>query len=144
MQKKFYQTAEFKRLSKIWEKRLEQEGLKDVEVSVGTEKVLKQNSPNTYRQMDAVRREAKETYFRRLGICLHDADFSGIDGSDDLIVMIFRAHGLKIVEICSYLTKIGMSRYRRTVRLIIRRYEHKWGIRNWKPEQLTYRWKPKT
>lgn len=140
MSKKYYQTREFKSLSIIWEKTLEQEGLGNVEKSLGASLALRQNSSNVYRQMDPVRREAKELYFRKLGQCLHSATF---DSGIDRIVMVLRAHGAKIVEICTHLAKMGMRRYRRTIRLIIRKYEDRWGIRTWKPEQLTYRWKPK-
>lgn len=140
MPKKFYQTTEFKQLSKDWEKRLEEEGLGSVEKTVGTGLALRQNSSNVYRQMDPVRREAKETYFRRLSQCLQTAAF---DSGVDRIVMVLRAQGTKIVEICTHLAKMGMRRYRRTVRLIVRKYEHRWRVRTWKPEQLVYRWKPK-
>lgn len=140
MGKKFYETPEFKEQFAIWEEKLKEEGLQDIEKSIKGKRVLKQNSPNVYRQMDPVRREAKELYFRELGKCLHSACF---DCSVDRVVMVLRSHGAKIVEICDSLAKMGMSRYRRTVRLIIRKYEDRWGIRSWRPDQLKYRWKKK-
>ena len=140
MQKKFYQTKQFQELYNEWEKRLEQEGLGDIEKSLGTKRALKQNSSNVYRQIDPIRREAKELYFRQLSSCLHTACF---DCSVDRVVMVLRAQGAKIVEICRHLATLGMSRYRRTVRFIIRKYEDRWGIRSWRPEQLKKRWKKK-
>lgn len=140
MEKKFYQTPEFEELSEEWEKKLEAEGLADAEKSIGRQRTLKQNATNVYRQMDPVRRQAKELYFQQLGKCLHSACF---DSGVDRVVMVLRAQGSKIVEICEALAELGMCRYRRTVRLTIRKYEHRWGIRIWKPEQLKYRWKKK-
>jgi hypothetical protein len=140
MAKKYYETLEFKALSKQWEKILEQEGLADAETSVGEKRALRQNASNVYRQMDPTRREAKELYFQQLGRCLHSVSLS-FDNEVDKMVMVLRAQGAKITEICAALIEAGCSRYRRTVRLIIRKYEDRWGIRNWNPEQLKYRWK---
>lgn len=140
MQKKFYQTTEFKDLAKLWEEKLEKDGLPDIEKHVGNRQVLKQNSPNVYRQMDSFRREAKEDYFRIIGFCVQDLAF---DNEVDKLVMEHKAKGAKITEICEALLKAGMSRYRRTVRLIIRKYEDRWGIRTWRPEQLKYNWTKK-
>jgi hypothetical protein len=140
MQKKFWETPEFKELSKEWEEILEQSGLANIEKSLGMKRTLKQNASNVYRQMHPTRREAKERYFQELGKCLHTAQF---DCSVDRVVMVLRAQGAKIVEICEHLAKMEMSRYRRTVRFIIRKYENLWGIRTWKPEQLKKQWKRK-
>jgi len=135
MEKKFYLTNEFKSLSKEWDQKLESEGLGDVEKSLDGGRVLRQRSSNVYRQMDRTTIEAKEIYFQQLNSCLQAADF---DSEIDKIVMSLKAQGAKIIEICAYLTEIGKSRYRKTVRLIIRKYEDRWGIRIWRPEQLNY------
>ena len=140
MAKKFFQTKEFKELSKIWEEKLNREGLCQIEKQIGEKRVLVQNSSNVYRQMESTRREAKEIYFQRLGACIYQAHF---DCQLDRIIMTLKADGATITEICIQLLELGMSRYRRTVRLIIRKYEDRWGIRSWKPEQLKYRWKKK-
>jgi hypothetical protein len=141
MRKKFYQTKEFKALAEQWEKKLAQDGLADIEKCVGSQRMLKQNSANVYRQMEATRREAKEYYYQQLSGCLY---FSSFDSEVDRVVMSLKAEGANITEICRELLARGMSRYRRTVRLIIRKYEHKWGIRTWKADQLKYYWKKKT
>jgi hypothetical protein len=137
MRKKYWETTEFKSLSKKWEKKIEESGLVDVEVSIGDSRELKQNSSNVFRQMDQVRREAKENYFKRLSECIQTADF---DCYIDMVVMHQKAQGAKIIEICVELAKQGHSRYRRTVRLIVRKYEDRWGIRHWTPDQLKYNW----
>lgn len=141
MQKKYYQTDSFRREAELWEKVLEQEGLPDIEKRIGEDYVLKQNSSNVYRQMDSTRREAKEIYYQRLATALLFASF---DTEIDQIVMVLKAQGHKITEICKSLAAAGVGRYRRTVRLIIRKYEDRWGIRSWSPEQLKYSWKKKT
>lgn len=142
--KKYYQTDEFKELSEFWEEILKRNGLGDIEKQfntfLGEKRALKQNSPNVYRQMDPVRREAKELYFRELSRCLHTACF---DCAVDRVVMVLKAEGAKIVEICAALEKLGMKRYRRTVRLIVRKYEDRWGIKIWAQDQLKYRWRKK-
>lgn len=140
MEKKFYQNREFKELSREWEKKLERDGLPDIEKNVGEQRELKQNASNVYRQMDPTSREAKELYFQELSQCLHRARF---DNEIEKTVMSLKAEGAKIKEICVALAKMGCSRYRRTVRLIIRKYEDRWGIRTWRPDQLKYRWKRK-
>lgn len=140
MEKKYWQRPEFKELSKEWEKRLESEGLADIEKDLGASLTLKQNSGNVYRQMDPDRREAKELYFQQLSSCLHFASF---DNEVDRIVMSLKAEGARITDICRFLWIAGRSRYRRTVRLIIRKYEVVWGVRNWTPNQLKYHWKKK-
>jgi hypothetical protein len=137
MEKKFYRTDEFRRLSIQWEDRLAKEGLGDIEKQLGVKQVLKQRACNAYRQMEPERREAKEIYYREISACLHQARF---DSEVDEIVMTLKAQGAKITEICQELLKKGMSRYRRTVRLIIRKYEDRWGIRHWSQDQLKYNW----
>lgn len=141
MGKKFYQSREFKELADEWNERLEKEGLPDIEKQVGGRIVLIQNSPNVYRQMELTQRAAKEIYFQTLSQCIHEARF---DSEVDQAVMVLKSEGAKITEICLALAARGMRRYRRTVRLIIRKYEDRWGIRNWKPEQLKYSWEKKT
>jgi hypothetical protein len=140
MEKKFYQSKEFKELEKKWEEKLEHEGLPDIEKTLGQNRALKQHSSNVYRQMEETRREAKELYFRQLGMAIHQARF---DTEIDRIVMNLKAEGATIVEICRFLRSAGSPRYRRTIRLIVRKYEDRWGIRNWSPSQLKYSWKKK-
>jgi hypothetical protein len=138
MGKKYYQTKEFIEISKEWEKKLAENGLPNIEDE--SRRMLKQNSPNVYRQMDSPRRKAKEEYFQQLGCALY---WSSFDNEVDRIVMMLKADGTKISEICHELLARGMSRYRRTVRLIIRKYENRWGIKHWKPDQLKYNWPKK-
>lgn len=140
MGKKYWETAEFRELAEKWEEKLEHDGLVDIEKCLKQERVLRQSSSNVYRQMEGTRREAKEIYFRELGKSLRSASF---DSYVDLIVMTMRAEGAKIVEICDALARNGTRRYRRTVRLIIRKYENMWGIRIWRTDQLKYHWKKK-
>ena len=132
MAKKFYQTDEFLRISKEWEKRLEKSGFIDAEK--GQQTVIR------YRQNDNEWIESKALYYQALQECVSRARF---DCEIDRIVMTLKAEGARITEICAALLANGFKKYRGTVRLVIRKYEAKWGIRTWKPEQLNYNLKLK-
>lgn len=133
MEKKFYQTPEFKRVSTEWEHLLKEEGLEAIDQSQNAGGLpIRRKEYN-----DPVWIETKAAYFQALEEQASQAQF---DNEIDRIVMTMKAQGAHITEICRALLAIGMSRYRRTVRLIIRKYEHRWGIRNWKPEDLKYDW----
>lgn len=140
MAQKFYETHEFKEVQKEWEQKLENEGLPDIEKVIGNHKTLKQSASNVYRQMEPTRREAKESYFRELSSYACSTSF---DCEVDWFVMTLKADGAKITEICAVLWAFGMRKYRRTVRLIIRKYEERWGVRHWEPSKLKYHWKKK-
>ncbi len=140
MEKKFYQTKAFKKLAEAWEEKLAKEGLPDIEKTIGEVQGLKQSATHVYQQMERDRIEAKEKYFRDLSSNIHTTNF---DNDIECIVMTLKADGARICEICQALEAIGQKRYRRTVRLIIRKYEHKWGIRIWRQDQLKYCWKRK-
>lgn len=120
---KFYQTKTFKGLQKEWEKRLLESGFIDHENG----DQLKQNAANSYRRANALLREAKLEYFQ---IIIHQIYRHGYIPPDmdplDLTVMVMRGNGLSI-NLVAERNKI----HRQTVRFIIRRYEHQWGIRSW-------------
>ena len=64
----------------------------------------------------------------------------------DKLVMIRHVQGKLIKDISQELKDRGYNKnHRQTIRFIIRKYELKWKIKNWKPEQLKLKpWKPKT
>lgn len=137
MGKKFFATPEFEALAKEWETKLESEGLGDIEKDVSYSALTSSRCSVGWRYWDATYIEAKALYFQSLEECVSRASF---DNEIDKIVMTMRVQGARIKEICEALLAAGKSRYRRTVRLIIRKYEHRWGIRTWKPEELKYDW----
>ena len=141
MGKKFYETPEFKELSKEWEDILKRSGFIDSEKEIGTKRGFQQSAGGVFRNVrDPVRREAKELYFQQLTKCLHSACF---DSGVDRVVMVLRSEGARITEICEALANVDMGRCRGVVRFIIRKYEHRWGIRNWTQNQLNYQWRKK-
>ena len=141
MEKKFYQTPEFRKLECEWERKLAADGFSDIEETVGSEKKLAQYALRFgSRQEHFVQKEAKIRYFQLLQGAACQAHF---DNDLDRLVMSMKAEGARITEICRVLLKKGILKYRGTIRLIIRKYENRWGIRNWKPEQLDYNLKKK-
>ena len=128
------QSKEFRELQDEWYQKLKDSGFQDIEKTVDEEQKLKQRSSNVYRQAPEVVRENKENYFTYLGQHIHD---EGCDSPVDLHILSRRAEGAKYREIVEELKQMGTPRNRHSVRYIIRRYEKRWGIRYWKPEQLT-------
>lgn len=121
---KFFQTKEFRELYDAWMQKLSDSGFTDVENKA---QGLKQNAANSYRQAEQIVREAKIEYFRTITRRVHDEEFSD---QVDLTVMTLRGDGVSINDIAR---ESGV--HRQTVRYIIRRYEHSWGLRIWTAKQ---------
>lgn len=135
---KYWQTPKLKKLENLWYAKLKQEGFVDAEKTVGKDRVLVQNAPNAYRQASQVQRENKAEYYRLLTTHGNEERFR--DKTEER-VMLKRALGFNIKEICEELKTTGDRCHRQTVRFIIRFYEHKWGIREWTKDQLSPKWK---
>lgn len=123
----------FEELEKYWYDRLKKEGFKDIEKKVGNERVLIQRASNVYRQATEVERENKRSYYELISSHVQHEQFT--DPTDELI-MCRRAEGITIKEISAELKKLGERCHRQTIRFIIRKYELKWKVRNWNPDQL--------
>lgn len=115
---KFYHTKEFKDLQKVWEEKLFSSGFSDAE----------QRMQNPYRHSPSREtREGKLEYFRTITECIH----SNLEINPlDLTVMTMRGDGFTNIQIAK---EIGA--HRKTVMFIIRRYEHRWGLRVWSLKQ---------
>lgn len=133
-----WESKAFKKLQSEWYKKLKDTGFQDAEEIVGGEQKLKQNAPNVYRQADPVYIESKARYFELL--TQHVASYRFSEPIDRTI-MGLKSQGFKISEICSRLKQMGVPKHRQTVRFIVRRYEHNWGIRRWTPEEMNQRTK---
>lgn len=171
--KKFYQTPEFRKLFNEWEQKLKESGFQDAEEGwretsrrfvlrddcyylnpkwiakkrkaaysdLREDRTLKQSATAFLRyRRDCVGAENKRDYYQMLQRRVSQARF---DSDLDRAVMMMKSEGALIVEICRALLKKGILKYRGTIRLIIRKYEHRWGIRHWKPEQMDYNLKNK-
>jgi hypothetical protein len=129
----FWKTPSFKALQRAWYARLEKEGFRDAEEQIGGEFVLKQIAAHPYRGMDHLAIQTKEAYYRLLGLQIQNGEFA--NEVDRLIVTMF-AEGHKIKRIHEALVKQGTQRSRGTIRFTIRKYEMKWGLREYTPKQL--------
>lgn len=128
---KFFQTREFRDLEKEWNEILSQSGFVDIERTKNGERVLKQNSSNAYRQADEEMRSARQEYYRNIGYHIFRTHFVRCI---DCRVMFGVANGLSIKEIVEELKSDQIEVHRQTVRFIVRRFEHQWGLRFWSPE----------
>ncbi len=128
----FWEKPEFKKEQDFWYKKASDSGFNDIETP---REELKQNAPNAYRQAEKLIRENKLEYFLLLEQFVND-DNTTYDNGIDLFVMQKFAEGLTNKKICQLLNDFGHSRHRKTVMFIRRKYENRWKIIKWKPNQL--------
>lgn len=111
-----FKTKEFKALHAKWEKRLEKEGLPDLETADGQLKGISHASffKAHYNQVDA---EAKEEYYRQAGYFLYDHKFQ-----TELERKIWELHceGVSIRDIVVILKKKHYRVYKRLVHETLR------------------------
>ena len=93
---------------------------------VGDELLLRQYAGGTFRNVDIVRGEERQTYYRVMAERLHEAHFRN---DTERIVLTLVTEGVKIKKIVEALEVAGHARCRFTVRCIIRKYEIAWGLR---------------
>lgn len=126
MRKKFWTTQRFRKLQETWDKKLAATGFKDIE-SPQSPRFLKQAAPGyRYKNSDALTREARTTYYELIGHWFHVETFQ--DPVHELI-MSLKKDGLQHREISERLRSQGFKNSRETIRVVIRHYEHKWGIK---------------
>ena len=127
-------TPKLKKLAKKWDDKLKASGFKDIEHTVGENRVLTQFSSNVYKKASKSVRENKEAYFTLLGQAFSAEKFPN---EVDKIVMLKASQGISIKNIVNELNKLGHKRLREFVRFTIRKYENKWNIKNYSKKQLT-------
>lgn len=130
---KFHESNEFKELQHEWYQRLKDEGFKDVEACVDGMLYLRQRSrPNLNPE--------KLEYFQALSYFVNIETF---ENEVDEFVLIRRADGFKIKDISIEMRQMNLPRYHReSIRYTIRKYEMKWGIKFYKPSQLSFKREP--
>lgn len=126
MPKKYWQTPKFKELQDEWYARLKKAGFEDAELTIGNRQCLKQFARNCYRQANDIERENKRRYFELLSSQFQKETFSD---KVERLVLMRRTEGVKIKQISVELKAMNERCHRKTIRLIIRKYERKWGIR---------------
>lgn len=134
---KYWQTPEFKALQKTWYERLDSEGFVDEEKLDNGELYLQpQPTDDTnYRRYDHTHNAAKVSYFLTLTqfVYQHQGLFKR---EVDRQILTLYVEGKNIKEIVGHLKDSGMKRNRDSVRCIIRRHEHMWGIKTYTYEQM--------
>jgi hypothetical protein len=128
-------TQTLRELQKQWYKILEDSGFKDIEKLVRGELVLKQVAEHSGWYKDDFTREMHREYFQTITFHAYD-EATVYRNETDKIIMQMHADGAKITEIMRALNAITKSPCRRSIRVIIRRYEMDWNIRQYTPKQL--------
>jgi hypothetical protein len=119
---KFWTKAEFKELEYKWYKKLKRNGFKDIELSLGNQRVIA--NPSKLRK-DLYN---SQEYYRQLKVNLVGGSY---DCKADRVVMSLRTEGVPIKSISAKLGSLGLKSHRETIRKIIRKYETRWGVRKW-------------
>lgn len=132
----FWRQQQFKALQLEWYKRLEESEFKDAEKIIGEELELKQAAAYLFKGEDEPTWKAREAYFHLMSQQIHEAEFRC---EIDEIIMTWHVAGQRIKSICEELDRKGMHRCRHTVRFTIRKYEMRWGLREYTRKQLNQR-----
>lgn len=125
-----------KELQIAWYERLQICGFQDAEQIISGEFELRQKAAHparVYRGETDTSRVAKEDYYRQLSAYVHVERFRS---EIDRIIMMMFADGVKIKNIIEELSNRGISRCRNTIRFTVRKYEMKWGLREYTLKQL--------
>lgn len=124
----------FVKLQKKWYEKLAESGFNDIEEQIGTNWHLKTTAADHCKTTDPVVLEAKRIYYQALG---EHVDKEVFECFKDEYVMRRLALGAKNREISEELIeKLGLYCHRQSLCFIRRRYEHKWGIKQHRPEDL--------
>jgi len=123
-----HECVECAELYDFWESILESEGLGEMDI-----KMQNGNLPLFDKDQISEDRKNQAIYYSLLHSKVNSEKF---ENQIHEIIMAKAAEGAKICKIIEALEAKGKYIHRETVRFIIRRYEHKWGIREWTPKQL--------
>jgi len=129
----FWKKKGFKNLARSWNKILAESGFDDAEVELKDDRALKQRASNSYRQASQLERESKFEYYTFLG---HLAFNTVFPTELERLVMTRHSEGATIKEIVEEINLRGISRDRKTIRYIIRRWQMKWGVKTWTLRQM--------
>lgn len=144
---KFWTSRAFKRLNQEWNQKLADVGFDDAE---NAKRFLKEPSNDRFvrrfngcRRITEITTEASYRYFQAITeFVAKEEEFSD---EFDKLIMERTGEGRSIREISEELKNLlpsdrKRSKYdRNTIRYVRRRYEHKWGLKTWKAEQMVSR-----
>ena len=119
----FWRKKTFKVLLIDWNKKLKTSGFEDAEKELKGDRALKQRATNCYRQADSLERETRLEYYLILGKLAHTTLFPN---NLEELVMIRHSEGKTHKEIA-----LEVGRHRHSIEFIIKRWQTKWGIKNW-------------
>lgn len=129
----FWRSRNFRQLAKTWNQKLEEVGFIDSEIDLKGDRSLRQRATNAYRQASELERESRLGYYRLLGYLANNEQFQN---ALEELVMQRHADGASIKEIVNEVKQSGLSRDRKTIRHIIRRWQMKWGVKTWSLRQM--------
>jgi uncharacterized protein (UPF0332 family) len=132
----FWRSKKFKTLTEIWNKKLEDSGFNDAEIELKGDRALKQRATNSYRQASELERESRLEYYSFLGYLAHNTKFLC---EIEKFIMIRHSEGAEDKEIVEELKNMCVSKHRQTVSYIIKRWQVKWGVKNWSLRQRNLR-----
>jgi hypothetical protein len=120
---------EFKALRDYWYQRLKDSGFEDIEYEHDYEPAIIRRSKEVYRRYDKKTIQSTKDYFRLITEAVH-SDETSFRCEVDRYILTRYSEGARTVAIVHELKVLGMSRHRRNVLRIIRRYEKEWKIRS--------------
>lgn len=133
---RYWETDSFKALQQDWYQRLKDEGFADAEELVGADMLLKQNAEHVLARVDNIRKDARESYYQQLR---RKASVEVFDSDIDRTILTMLAEGARIRTIIDALNCMGIRRppryqsefrrCRESIRLTVRKYEIRWGLR---------------
>ncbi len=166
---KFWKHPAFEALNREWTQRLKEVGFEDCEQEIKGEMRLKESRSSLFNyQLYGTRQKTKAVDGKVQKVSGHDhfkeesyelafekieskrryfeliaqffSDERWFEDDSDRLIMQRTSEGWTIAEISKELRSLGKFKFNRdTIRYIRRRYENKWGVRHWKPEQMVSR-----
>lgn len=134
----FWRTKRFKELSKEWNQKLIESGFVEIEFENknGSRSLIRTRANRRFQRSDPISREAILNYFLAVS---HRVNSESFPSEVDSMVMIRHSEGATIKEIVDELALNGIRKDRKIIRFIIRRYQMKWGIKDWSREPMIFR-----
>lgn len=126
---------EFMELQRQWYRKLAEQGFKDIEVMEQGDMRLCAASNVCFRYFDTYSMKFVEDYFRCMFQMVNDETTVFANDIDRYILFRY-CDGISQKQIVAELKDKGTPRCRRSIRVIIRRYEMAWGIKNYNRKQL--------
>lgn len=126
---------ELRVLQHHWYRLLAESGFEDIEKIHGNGLVLIEKSSMCVMDLSPAERFDREEYYRFLGHKVND-ERTIFRSPEDEFIMNRYAEGAKIATIVKELNGKGILRERKSIRILIRRYEQEWKMKSYSRRQL--------